>query len=336
MENKQTLEFNNSSFTNAKAVFPSNKEDQEMDFSHAFDFDQKPTMNYFSTIELREKYENPMLEDEFSNKFLAQRMDNQFNFGPLQLGDVENELYDPFNFFSGIQISEPARSHKEPELTFDCEFTPRVCKSADLKTINETVKDMKIAILPKKQTQIKEETDQKEIRENLVDSSYKICEEKKSSSSSSPVSVDPAKLQKLMKYLSKTKGVDKTQIDEEIVSRTVEFGQQKVAESLNIPYRRYKSILNKVGIKTWAGRKVNNLQFESQLVDWASEMKNSGDVLTRKMIKDKAGEIINELIEQGEKSLKKVRLSKGWLDKFVKRHENIREYLTSQKGKKLQ
>lgn len=166
-------------------------------------------------------------------------------------------------------------------------------------------------------------------------SSAKV-EERKSSSSSSPISVDPAKLEKLLRCLNKTRGVDKSQIDESIVAKTIELGQQKVADSLNIPYRRYKSILNKVGIRTTAGRKVKNLQFETKLVEWAMEIKEMDQILTRKMVKDKAGEFIKEFIKQGEVSLRKIRLSKGWLDKFVKRHPEIKEYLTSQKGKKGQ
>lgn len=164
-------------------------------------------------------------------------------------------------------------------------------------------------------------------------SSIKV-EERKSSSSCSPLSVDPIKLEKLIKCLTKTKGVNKDQIDSEIVARTVEFGQQKVAKSLHIPYRRYKSILNKVGIKTSAGRKVKNLNFENLLVEWSLKFKYEKKVLTRKMIKDKAEILIKELIAEGDVSLRKIRLSKGWLDKFVKRHQEIKEHLTSQKGKK--
>jgi len=76
------------------------------------------------------------------------------------------------------------------------------------------------------------------------------------------------------------------------------------------------------------------LQLESELVEWALKIKDAGLVLTRKMIRDKASEFSNELSIDGESSSKKVSLSKGWLDKFVKRHEEIKDYLTSQKGKK--
>ena len=161
-------------------------------------------------------------------------------------------------------------------------------------------------------------------------------EDKNSSNSFiiSPKSIDPEKLSNLLKCLSKTKGVNKDEISEDLVEKTIEFGQQKVAEQLCIPYRRYKSILNKVGIKTTAGRKVQNLKLETALANWAMEMKYTGTTLTRKMIQNKAAEIIKNLISQGDSSLEKVRLSKGWLDKFVKRHEEIKEYLTSQKGRK--
>lgn len=154
--------------------------------------------------------------------------------------------------------------------------------------------------------------------------------EDKKSASSIQIEVDSEKLTKLLNCLEKSKGVDKTQIDENIVARTVEFGQEKIAQQLNIPYRRYKSILNKCQIKTTAGRKVNNLKLENDLVEWALKIKDAGVILTRKMIRDKA----TKLYHEDSTSTKKVNLSKGWLDKFVKRHEDIKEYLTSQKGKK--
>lgn len=105
---------------------------------------------------------------------------------------------------------------------------------------------------------------------------------------------------------------------------------------LNIPYRRYKSILGKVGIKSSAGRKIKNTNFEIKLVEWANSIKFNSSILTRNMLKNKATSIANQLIESGDSSLRKVRLSKGWLDKFVKRHPEIKDYLTSQKGKKGQ
>uniref|UniRef100_A0A7S3J575 HTH CENPB-type domain-containing protein n=1 Tax=Euplotes harpa TaxID=151035 RepID=A0A7S3J575_9SPIT len=162
------------------------------------------------------------------------------------------------------------------------------------------------------------------------------AEEKKCSSQSVPSSADEDKLQKLIQYLQKTKGVNKNQIDENLLAKTAELGQQKVSELLNIPYRRYKSILGKAGVKSPAGRKIQNSKFETNLVNWAHLVKSSSKILTRKMLKDKAEQIIKELISQGDRSLKKVRLSKGWLDKFVKRHDEIKGYLTSQKGKKGQ
>jgi hypothetical protein len=54
------------------------------------------------------------------------------------------------------------------------------------------------------------------------------------------------------------------------------------------------------------------------------------------MIKDKAENLIPLLVAEGDNSLKILRLSKGWLDKFIKRHAEIKNYITSQKGKKIQ
>jgi hypothetical protein len=62
-------------------------------------------------------------------------------------------------------------------------------------------------------------------------------------------------LDSLIQYLTKSKGVNLDEIDRDLVDNTIEFGQKEIAKRLNIPYRRYKSILNKVGIKTNAGRK---------------------------------------------------------------------------------
>ena len=163
--------------------------------------------------------------------------------------------------------------------------------------------------------------------------SEEMAKQKKDTSSTLPA-VDPEKLSELIKCLTKTRGVNKDNIDADIVAKTIEFGQQKVAQDLNIPYRRYKSILNKVGIKTNAGRKVQNFKLEAKLVEWALSVKSSSGLLTRKMIQDKGSEFIHQLTLEGDKSVEKVRLSKGWLDKFVKRHEDIKQYLTSQKGKK--
>lgn len=153
---------------------------------------------------------------------------------------------------------------------------------------------------------------------------------------SSEISCDSTMLQKLIEILRRSKGVNMDKVDNSIVSRTIEFGQEKVASELNIPYRRYKSMLNKVGIKTSAGRKVNNLQLETKLVEWALTIRENSQLLTRKMIKDKALNIIKEITSSRDVSLKETRLSKGWLDKFVKRHQSISEYITSQKGKKGQ
>mmetsp|Transcript_6763 Transcript_6763/g.7693 ORF Transcript_6763/g.7693 Transcript_6763/m.7693 type:complete len:190 (-) Transcript_6763:97-666(-) len=166
-------------------------------------------------------------------------------------------------------------------------------------------------------------------------------EQKQISDESGSVSVNNQsstsdKLQLLLKRLRKTKGVDQTQIDEHLLEKTSELGQKKVAELLNIPYRRYKSILGRAGIKSCAGRKIKDTSFETKVVNWALQVKAANKILTRKMIKDNATVTVGKLIAQGNSSLKKLSLSKGWLDKFVKRHPEIGEYLTSQKGKRSQ
>lgn len=327
MENKQRHSLSNNAFVSSSTQFINNNNNQDTDiqFDDSFRFYEKHSLNYFDQeFEDREKYENQLLTGEYRAKYEDAEQRPLFNFG-FPSFKVEDDLFaDPFNFELDYQLAPKACSDEDGlTLKLMSLDSPR-CKSADLFTIDKKNREMNNKPLNKKQSKA---------LLPVQNSSDKV-EEKKSSNSSSPLSVDPIKLQKLLKCLNKTKGVDKTQIDEDIVARTIEFGQQKVADSLHIPYRRYKSILNKVGIKTCAGRKVKNLNFENLLAEWSLKVKDQSNLLTRKMIKDKAEELIKELIAEGDLSLRKIRLSKGWLDKFVKRHVEIKDYLTSQKGKK--
>lgn len=341
MESKQAFGIRANPFKSTKnqLMAGNNNHDHELAFGWDLLFYPKSGINYFESEEDRNKYDNQVINAGYGKFEEVQKLDDKFNFGLHPFKEIDESFDFPYNFDQEINFPNQARSY-EDELTLQLDFSisPR-CLSADIQALKEENNPKEQA--PKEanvcqNNSVRARKDE-EIRPVLFHnfSSQKV-EERKGSGSSSPISVDSAKLQKLLKCLNKTKGVDKSQIDEDIVARTIEFGQQKVAESLNIPYRRYKSILNKVGIKTSAGRKVNNLQFETQLVEWALSIKNSGKTLTRKMVKDKASMIIKELILSGESSLKKFNLSKGWLDKFVRRHEEIRDYLTSQKGKKGQ
>lgn len=297
--------------------------------------------NCFPSTDEPNRLEPSMFHEEFSDRMIpnyAQKNDFKFEYNPFQFKDLEDNFEEPYNFNLEFCVPEMANSYPKEELTSFDLTSPNNFHSADYLFEKENNIDHQkvethqeaLGVAKKPKPDFENIPDFKISAQNILLKK----EEKKSMRSISPKSVDSTKLQRLMQCLSRSKGVNKSQIDEDIVARTVEFGQQKVAEALNIPYRRYKSILNKVGIKTSAGRKVNNFRLETELVDWAASIKASGKVLTRKMIKDKAAALIKALIKDGEISLRKVRLSKGWLDKFVKRHEEIKEYLTSQKGKK--
>ena len=318
-------------------------QEHEINYGTNFSFYQRQNMNEFGSYFGHDKFELAMLEDEYSNKCIAQNIEPKFTFEQLPKNEIHDELIG-FSGFGSIANS-PNNTFAKGDLSNYFEdfkdLEDPMCHSADekkqsSKKIEEIVKEMD------------------EIKEIMKSESQSICnpqlmnpkknnhtkiEEKKSMSSYSPASYDSAKLLELQSCLMKTRGVKKSEIDESIVERTKELGQQKVAEQLHIPYRRYKSILNKVGIKTNAGRKVKSLHFESMLVEWACRIKLSGEMLTRKMIKDKATQIKEELTGTDKEklsvnSLKKVNLSKGWLDKFIKRHQEIKDYLTSQKGRK--
>jgi len=283
-----------------------------------------------------------MFLDDFAFKNTHQEGQNfecKFEFGPQLIKDSRDFIEDPFNFALEFSSPEDVRSYQnELNFEFDLSASPKYY-TCDLKkdSLKKNEGDKYIHLDANKaqnSQQITKFEEIKQLPEKKVD--VQLISYDKSSSYSSQASCDSIRLEKLIKYLSKSKGVNSNKIDGSIVARTIEFGQQKIADELNIPYRRYKSILNKVGIKTNAGRKVKNLQLESELVDWATKIKESNHLLTRKMIREKASRIIKELVEAGDASLKKIRLSKGWLDKFVRRHQVISDYITSQKGKKGQ
>jgi hypothetical protein len=292
-----------------------------------------------------------MFIDEFTTQNIqneAQNADCSFNFGPSLFKDSKEYLDDPFNFKLEYSLPDEARSYEnkyEPNLSLDMTNSPSYY-SCDNMQANKCTHDSNkaidaIAAIVDESATVKETKIQpiEELKQSTGLNYTKVNAfghgfyESKSSPNSS-YSCDSAKLEQLIRCLTKSKGANVDKIDNDVVARTVELGQQRVDEDLNIPYRRYKSILNKVGIKTTAGRKVKNLQLETQLVNWSTQIKESKKLLTRKMIKDEAQSIISKLIEFGDLSLKKIRLSKGWLDKFVKRHPIISEYITSQKGKK--
>jgi len=285
---------------------PKNPLQDSFSFNYGlWDF-QRPTTNFFGQYE----------EDASFH-----RANVNYNISPLY--DMSEGLLNPFQAF---ELDTPAYSPRSYENKLDSQFDFLLGEDYLSKGWkSENNKHNVVKISPVQNTN--------SIQKMEISKSQE-WERKESSDPSSPVTVDPEKLAKLLSSLSKTRGVNQLKIDEHIVDRTVEFGQQKIADELNIPYRRYKSILNKWGIKTTAGRKVQNLRLETQLVDWATTVKSSSKILTRKMIKDKGAEILQQLTSQGDETVERVRLSKGWLDKFVKRHEDIKNYLTSQKGKK--
>ena len=281
----------------------------------------------------------------FGEEFPSQNIQNEaqnemykFHFGTPLFKESRHALDDPFNFKLEYELPDEARSYEnkcEFNLELDLTNSPSFY-SFDYLNAEKSKFDSNKAVShfdgADEEEQIKpvEELKQVQITSNIVTANHFDNR----SSPKSQYSCDSAKLEQLIRCLTKSKGVDVNCIDNDIVARTIEFGQQKVADELNIPYRRYKSILNKVGIKTTAGRKVKNLKLETDLVAWAANVRESQQLLTRKMIKEEAARIIRNLIQLGDQSLKKIKMSKGWLDKFVKRHPAIAEYITSQKGKK--
>ena len=128
------------------------------------------------------------------------------------------------------------------------------------------------------------------------------------------------KLMQLQNTLRLIKGVKLSKVDDGILSRTFTFGQKSVAEQLNIPYRKFKSILNKLGIKINAGRKINSPTFEHELIEWINQLSKCNKYPSKDLIKRKAQEIRRKMISYGNESMKKFKFSKGWLDKFLKRN----------------
>lgn len=331
MENRQNFTENNNLFASDRNEF-----DMDSIQINSFAFEEglknpiRPSMNWFEFYEGKEKYDLS-LKIPLSNTNQPQKFVQKFDFEINPFKEQTDDLFDSFSFFDLDSPVEKARSY-EYELTSDFDLSIQKLWFSDdmimLSTINQ--RNQRRMTKNDKMVYNQKKLYFKNLNEDIqhISSSQRV-EGKKSSSSSSQLEVPFEKVSMLMKCLQKSKGVDATQIDIDLIARTMEFGQEKVAQQLRIPYRRYKSILNKCGIKTSAGRKVNNLRLEMQLVKWAMQIKANSELLTRKMIKDKANELSKE-----DKNSSKTNLSKGWLDKFVKRHEEIKVYLTSQKGKK--
>lgn len=303
---------------------------ENADFEYGFRQFEKPSMAYFGFDAEKDKefpyftntqaFEKNFKEEEEIQYFSEPKIefDNHLHFLEMETASPHSKSLDNKPFFAYERIlSEPDNS-----FAFRSEYD------------EEFMKNRKAPSVVVKQDQNEREFPASSLITPIVEVPSPEVADKVNSSSGTPRSVDPEKLSKLFKCLKKTKGIDHDMITEDLIERTMELGQQRIAEQLQIPYRRYKSILNKVGIKTIAGRKVQNQKLESVLVEWALQVKSTGKMLTRKMVQTQAAVFQKDLINQGEKSLEKVRLSKGWLDKFLKRHEEIKCYLTSQKGKK--
>lgn len=346
MEKQQPSGDQNQGFSDPRMRFMNvNGNLHYVDMFKASQYNQRAHFNIFEQCDESNKMSNCMFLDEFPSQNITNNElanDYKFEFGPCNLKDSKLNFEDPFNFNFEYESPEEVLSY-QPELLNEFELSnvsPKQLsydhvyyqKLAERKNqegqieLGEIDNEIQIPTLEELKNLNEKAVDMSPFDSNLLDS--------RGENPFSQISCDSAKLEELIKCLSKSKGVNKQQISNDIVARTIEFGQKKVADELNIPYRRYKSILNKVGIKTNAGRKIKNLQLETKLIDYAIEIKEAQLILTRSMIKDQASNIITELVDSGDVSLKKIRLSKGWLDKFIKRHEIISNYITSQKGKK--
>ena len=320
------------------------------DLFEAPSIQNRSNLNPFEAFDDHHKMANSMFGDAFASssiKLDVPNNDYKFDFGPSLFKEPREFLDDPFNFNLEYEAPENERSYQyqfEMDLEFQLSDTPsyfswgnKVPEKA-YKLVKSMQKDHFQQSIYQNEEPVNRHVE--EIKHSVLENDafhqlgHSFYDNR--SSPKSEYSWNSEKLEQLIRCLTKSKGVNKQKIDNDIVARTVEFGQQKIADELNIPYRRYKSILNKVGIKTSAGRKVKNLKLETQLVEWSLKIKESNKLLTRKMIKDQASKIIKELILSGDTSLKKIRLSKGWLDKFVRRHPTLAKYITSQKGKKGQ
>lgn len=96
------------------------------------------------------------------------------------------------------------------------------------------------------------------------------------------------------------------------VEMAMKNGCKAAAHRLNVPLKSLKRWM-KVGCerKKGGGRKTKDPLMEKRLYDWYIDMKNAGQLVTAKMIKEKAMELTNcsDFIA-----------SKGWLDKFKVRY----------------
>ena len=59
---------------------------------------------------------------------------------------------------------------------------------------------------------------------------------------------------------------------------------------------------------------------EAKLVEWIENHDPLEPKPNRNTIRTKARSLKKELIKQGNEELRKFKISKGWLDKFCKRH----------------
>jgi hypothetical protein len=315
---------NKLNFTEMKNPFAPDTNEYELDnlqgnsltFEEGFNSPVRPSMNLFEIYEDKVKNDNALGKSILARNQYSKFYQNvDFEMNPFWSQAVD--WLDLFNFFDLETPANKARTY-DNELTFDIEFFLEEPWFSDDMKVLSTLSVNKTRKIAKKYNFSKFHLNK---MKNSNDDSQSMLSSQKVE--------DYEKLSHLIQCLKKTKGVDKTQIDETLIARNIKYGQEKVAQQLRIPYRRYKSILNKWGIITTAGRKVKNLNLELQLVKWAMEHKSTGQMLTRKMIKDMAIEMSQE-----EGNSTTTNLSKGWLDKFVKRHEEIKIYLTSQKGRK--
>jgi hypothetical protein len=308
-------------FTEIKNPFAQDKNEYDLDnlqgnaltFEEGFNSPVRPSMNLFEIYEDKEKYDNALgrsiLDRNQSDKF---NKNVDFEINPFCSQGVD--WLDLFNFFD-LEIPVGKARTYDNELTFNYDISLKEKWFSDDLNVLSTLNVKRSRKIAKKNKLSKFHLNMIKNSNDDLQSMLSSVKVEDNKSSCTQIEVSLEKISNLIQCLKKTKGVDKTQIDENLIVRNIKCGQVKVAQQLWIPYRRYKSILNKWGIKTTAGRKVKNLNLELQLVKWAMEHKSSGEILTRKMIKDMA---IQMSEEEGKSSASN--LSKGWLDKFVKRH----------------
>lgn len=138
MENNKQFNSNNR-FTAASKnqLMTTLNQETDMHFEDSFRIYPKNTINFFDSFEDKE-YVNPMLEEEFSKRFIQNKTEHQFALGLDSLQDSEEYLADPFNFMLEVESPAPAYSLQECKLTFELEAlsSPR-CNSADLQFIHQ-------------------------------------------------------------------------------------------------------------------------------------------------------------------------------------------------------